>query len=224
MASDDIRPIVDWLVDGARSTMHAHAGFAAQQTVFGASDEANVTVSNTRRERRFSSALDCRSTDPNSRVAVAAGIPLPAAIVAVIVAVGVDGAAVEGKATKTAVEAPVVKAAAAMEGECTSRTVPTDGESTAAESASTDSATHSVCAHTATMRGHGNAVSATAMSAAAVSTAAVSTTTVSAATTRRRNSRGKGDRCTDRGGGGNGYEALSEHDSASLVPSPCSRS
>jgi len=148
------------------------------------------------------------------------------------------------------VEAPVVKAAAAMEGECTGHTVPTDGESTAAESASTDSATHSACAHTATMRGHGNAVSATAavstttvstaavstttvstaavstttVSTAAMSTAAVSTTTVSAATTRRRNSRGKGDRCTDRGGGGNGHQALSEHDSASLVPSPCSRS
>jgi hypothetical protein len=127
------------------------------------------------------------------------------------------------------VEAPVVKSAAAMDGECTGHTVPTDGESTAAKSASTDSATHGVCAHTATMRGHGNAVSATAvstaaMSTAAVSTATVSTTTVSAATTRRRNSRGKGDRCTDCGGGGNGHEALSEHDSASLVPSPCSRS
>ena len=47
MAPDDIRPIVDWLVDGARSTMQAHAGFAAQQTAFGVSDEANVTVSNT---------------------------------------------------------------------------------------------------------------------------------------------------------------------------------
>jgi hypothetical protein len=30
---------VDWLVDGA--------GFAAQQSVFGVSDEANVTASNT---------------------------------------------------------------------------------------------------------------------------------------------------------------------------------
>jgi hypothetical protein len=38
MASNDIRPIVDWLVDGA--------AFAAQPTVFGVSDEANVTVSN----------------------------------------------------------------------------------------------------------------------------------------------------------------------------------
>jgi hypothetical protein len=38
---------VDWLVDGAPSTMQAHAGFAAQQPVFGVSDEANVTVSNT---------------------------------------------------------------------------------------------------------------------------------------------------------------------------------
>jgi hypothetical protein len=47
MAPDDIRPIVDWLVDGARSTMQAHAGFAAQQTAFGVSDEATVTVSNT---------------------------------------------------------------------------------------------------------------------------------------------------------------------------------
>jgi len=47
MAPDDIRPIVDWLVDGARSTMQAHAGFGAQPTVFGVSDEANVTVSNT---------------------------------------------------------------------------------------------------------------------------------------------------------------------------------
>jgi hypothetical protein len=39
MASNDIRPIVDWLVDGAR--------FAAQQTVFGVCDEANVRASNT---------------------------------------------------------------------------------------------------------------------------------------------------------------------------------
>jgi hypothetical protein len=87
--------------------------------------------------------------------------------------------------------------------------VPADGESAAAESASAEPATHGVRAHTATMRGHGT-VSATAMSAAA--------------TTRRGNSRGKGDRCTDCGDGGNGHEALSEHDSASLVPSPRSRS
>src|SRR5262249_58907904 len=108
----------------------------------------------------FPRAHTRRSTDPDSHVAVAAGIPLPATIVAV----GVDGAAVEGKATKTAVEASVVKPAAAMEGERTRHTVPADGESTAAESASAEPATPSVPAHTATMRGHGNAVSATAMS------------------------------------------------------------
>src|SRR5262249_45587806 len=137
------------------------------------------------------------------------GIPLPATVVAV----GVDGAAVEGKATKTAVEASVVKLAA-MEGERTRPTVPADGESAAAESASAEPATHGVRAHTATMRSHPT-----------VSATCVSATTVSAsAATRRGNSRGKGDRCTDCGDGGNGHEALSEHDSASLVPSPRSRS
>jgi hypothetical protein len=116
------------------------------------------------------------------------------------------------------VEARVAKLAA-VQGERTRPTVPADGESAATESASAEPATHGVRAHTATMRGHGT-VSATAMSAAAVST-----TTVSAsAATRRGNSRGKGDRCTDCGDGGNGHEALSEHDSASLVPSPRSRS
>src|SRR5215813_4837799 len=78
------------------------------------------------RERCISSARDRRSTDPNSHVAVAAGIPLPAAIVAV----GVDGAAVEGKAAKTAVEACAVKAAA-MEGERTSAAA-MEGERTSA--------------------------------------------------------------------------------------------
>src|SRR5262249_54640830 len=151
------------------------------------------------------SALNCRSTDPDSHVAVAAGIPLPATIVAVVVAV--DGAAIEGKATKTAVEASVVKRAA-MEGERTRPTVPADGQSAAAESPSAGPATQGVRAHTAPMRSH----------------TTVSATTVSAAATRRGNSRGKGDRCTDCGDGGNGHEALSEHDSASLVPSPRSRS
>src|SRR5215831_6052357 len=94
----------------------------------------------------FSSALDWRSTDPNAHVAGAAGIPLPAVIVAVIVAVGVGGAAVEGKAAKTAVEASAVKPAAAMKGERTRHTVPADGESTAAQSASAEPATHSACA------------------------------------------------------------------------------
>src|SRR6516162_11049811 len=79
-----------------------------------------------------------RSTDPNAHVAVAAGIPLPAAIVAVIVAVGVGGAAGEGKAAKTAVEACAVKLAG-MEGERTRPAVPDHGESTAAESASAES-------------------------------------------------------------------------------------
>jgi hypothetical protein len=55
-------------------------------------------------------------------------------------------------------------------------------------------------------------VSATTVSTTAVSTTAVSTTAVSAATTRRRNGRGKGDRCTDCGGSGNGHEALCKHD------------
>jgi hypothetical protein len=61
------------------------------------------------------------------------------------------------------------------------------------------------------MRGH-TAVSATTVSATTVSTTAVSTTAVSAATTRRRNGRGKGDRCTDCGGSGNGHETLCKHD------------
>src|SRR5262249_40510162 len=166
-------------------------------------DDATYRCRTPGRERRFSRPLRRRSTDPDSHVAVAAGIPLPATVVAV----GVDGAAVEGKATKTAVETSVVKRAA-MEGERTRPTVPADGESAAAESASAEPATHGVRAHTATMR-----------SQPPVSTTTVSATTVSAAATRRGNSRGKGDRCTDCGDGGNGHEALSEHDSASLVPS-----
>src|SRR5215831_8639774 len=107
----------------------------------------------------FSSALDWRSTDPNAHVAGAAGIPLPAAIVAVIVAVGVGGAAVEGKAAKTAVEACEL---AAMDGERTRPAVPNHCESTAAESAAGESPTYGVGGHTA-MRGH-PAVPAAAMS------------------------------------------------------------
>jgi hypothetical protein len=106
-----------------------------------------------------------------------------------------------------------------MEGERTRPTVPADGESAAAESASAEPATHGVRAHTATMRSH------TTVSTTTVSATAVSATTVSAsAATPQGNSRGKGDRCTDCGGGGNGDEALCEHDSASLVPSSRSRS
>jgi hypothetical protein len=120
------------------------------------------------------------------------------------------------------VEASVVKLAA-MEGERTRPTVPADGESAAAESASAEPATHGVRAHTATMRSH-TTVSTTTVSTTTVSASAVSATTVSAsAATRRGNSRGKGDRCTDCGDGGNGDEALCEHDSASLVPSPRNR-
>src|SRR6516162_5562014 len=122
-----------------------------------------------------------RSTDPNAHVAVAAGIPLPAAIVAVIVAV--DGAAGEGKATKTAVEACAMKLAA-MEGERTRRAVPSHRESTATESATAESPTHGVRAHP-TMRAH-------ATVSAAVSTT-VSAATVSAAATRRRNGWSMGD-------------------------------
>jgi hypothetical protein len=68
-------------------------------------------------------------------------------------------------------------------------------------------------------------VSTAAVSTAAVSTAAVSTAAVSAAaTTRRRNGWGKRNRRTDCNGGGKSHDALSEHDSASLVPSPPRRS
>jgi hypothetical protein len=122
------------------------------------------------------------------------------------------------------VEACAVKLAAAMEGERTRPAVPTHRESTAAESTTTESATHSVRAHTTSMRGHTTAVSATAVSTTTVSATTVSTTAVSAATTRRRNGWSKGDRRADCGGGGNGHDALSEHDSASLVSSPPSRS
>src|SRR5262249_122248 len=167
----------------------------------------------------FSSALDWRSTDPNAHVAGAAGIPLPAAIVAVIVAVGVGGAAVEGKAAKTAVEACEL---AAMDGERTRPAVPNHCESTAAESAAGESATH-VRAHSA-MRGHTTmrahpAVSA-AVSTPTVSPTALPATAVSAAAgaagaTRGRNGWGKGNRRADCNGGGEGHDALSEH---GLVP------
>src|SRR5262249_59497749 len=93
-----------------------------------------------------------------------------------------------------------------------------------ADPAGPDPAPNGVRAHPATMRAHGTAVSATAMSAAAVSTTTVSTTTVSTTTvsacTGRGNGWGKGDRCTDCGGGGNAHEALSEHDLASPGPPP----
>jgi hypothetical protein len=128
------------------------------------------------------------------------------------------------------VEAPTVKLAAAMEGERTTHTVPTH---TSAESTTAESAAHTVCthitsmrahsttapAHTTTVSGHTTTVSATTT----VSTTTVSTTTVSATTTvsttaaatSRRNSWGKGDRCTDYGGDGNGHEGLSKHGSVS---------
>ena len=101
---------------------------------------------------------------------------------------------------------------AAIKGERTRPAVPSHRESTATESVTAESPTHGVRAHP-TVRGH------TTVSTTTVSTAAVSAATVSAATTRRRNGRGKGDRCSDCGGG-NGHEALCKHDSASLVPSP----
>src|SRR5215472_12448256 len=88
----------------------------------------------------LASALDWRSTDPNAHIAGAAGIPLPAAIVAVIVAVGVAGAAVEGKAAKTAVEACAVKPGATMQGENTRPAVPTHREPAAAESTAAEAA------------------------------------------------------------------------------------
>jgi hypothetical protein len=103
------------------------------------------------------------------------------------------------------VEASAVKPAAAMEGERTSPTVPnhcesTAAESTSAESTSAESATHRMRAHAAT-RTHPATVPA-----------AVSTP-VSAAATRGCNGWGKGDRRTDRGGGGKDHHALSEHGS-----------
>jgi len=117
-------------------------------------------------------------------------------------------------------EACAVKLAATMEGERTRRAVPTHREPAAAESTAAEAAAHGV--------GADSTVSAAAVSTT-VSTTTVSTTTVSAATvsapaTRRRNGWSKGHRRADCGGGGNGHEALSEHDSASLVPSPPSRS
>jgi hypothetical protein len=140
-----------------------------------------------------------------------------------IVAVGVDGATVKGKATKAAVEAPTVKLAAALEGERTTHTVPTH---TSAESTTAESAAHTVCTHTTSMRAHSTTAPAhtttvsatTTVSTATVSTTTVSTTTVStttAAATSRCNSWGKGDRCTDYGGDGNGHEGLSKHGSVS---------
>src|SRR5262249_17059635 len=77
-------------------------------------------------------------TDPNAHVAVAAGIPLPAAIVAVVVAV--DGTAVERKAAKTAVEACAMKLAA-VEGKRPRPAVPSHREFTATESATAESPT-----------------------------------------------------------------------------------
>src|SRR5262249_13726243 len=152
--------------------------------------------------------------DPNAHVTVAAGIPLPTAIVAV------DGAAVEGKAAKTAVEASVVKRAAVMEGERTRPAVPSHRESTATESATAESATHGVPAHPS-MRGH-TTVSATTPRIPPPPRPPPSSPhpAVPPPTTRRRNGRGKGARCSDWGGGGNSHESLCKHDSASLVLSP----
>src|SRR5262245_24796435 len=168
----------------------------------------------------------CRSADPNSHVAITGRIQRPTAIVAI----GIDGASVKGKATKAAVEASAVKLAAAMEGERTSHTVPTH---TAAESRTAESAAHTVCtrstsgrAHSTSVRAHSTPVPAhtttlpppppvsptTAVSATpAVSAATAATTTA----TGECNSWGKGDRCTDYGGDSNGHEALSKHGSVS---------
>jgi hypothetical protein len=88
--------------------------------------------------------------------------------------------------------------------------VPNHCESTAAESTTGESAAHRVRAHAATrthrVRGHAATRTHTATMRAAVSTP------VSAAT-RGCNGWGKGDRRTDRGGGGKGHDALSEHGS-----------
>src|SRR5262249_48797122 len=167
----------------------------------------------------FSSALDWRSTDPNAHVAGAAGIPLPAAIVAVIVAVGVGGAAVEGKAAKTAVEACEL---AAMDGERTRPAVPNHCESTAAESAAGESPTYGVGAHPA-MRGHTTMRAPPALPAPALSTPRAPhpppppapPAPGPAPATRRRNGWGKGTRRADCNGGGENHDALSEHGSVS---------
>jgi hypothetical protein len=127
------------------------------------------------------------------------------------------------------VEARAVKLAT-MEGERTRPAVPSHRESTATESATAESPAHGARAHAATMRGHTTTVATTAVSATTVATTAVSATAVStaavsaAATTRRRNGWGKRNRRTDCNGGGKSHDALSEHDSASLVPSPPRRS
>jgi hypothetical protein len=88
--------------------------------------------------------------------------------------------------------------AAAMEGERTRAAVPNHCESAAAESTT---AAHGVRAHPTT-RAHTSTVPAADVS-----------TPVSAAATRGCNGWGKGDRRTDRRGGGKGRHVLSEHGS-----------
>src|SRR5262249_53544576 len=146
----------------------------------------------------------CPLADPNSHVTITGRIPLPTAIVAI----GVDGAPVKGKASKAAVEASAVKLAAAMEGERTSHTAPTH---TTAESAA-----HTVDTHSTSMRAHPPPAPAHTTPVSGHTTT-VPATTVSAATTTTGecNSWGKGDRCTDYGGDHNGLEGLSKHGSVS---------
>jgi len=103
-------------------------------------------------------------------------------------ACAVKAAAMEGERTS----------AATMEGERTRAAVPNHCESAAAESTT---AAHGVRAHPTT-RAHTSTVPAADVS-----------TPVSAAATRGCNGWGKGDRRTDRRGGGKDHYALSEHGS-----------
>src|SRR5262249_58832952 len=122
----------------------------------------------------LTSARAGRSRAQTGQVAGGPGTPRQAAIVAV----GVGGPAVEGKAAKPAGEACEL---AAMDGERTRPAVPNHCESTAAESAAGESPTHGVPSHSA-MRGHTSMRAHPAVSAAAATTN-VSTPTVSAAAT-----------------------------------------
>src|SRR5262249_38945787 len=135
------------------------------------------------------------------------------------VAVGVDGAAVEGKAAKTAVEACAVKAAAmegertsaaTMEGERTRAAVPNHCESAAAESTT---AAHGVRADPTTPAHTSTVPAAHPRAHTGPGPAAEVPTPVPAAATRGGSGGGKGDRRTDRRGGGKDHYALSEHGS-----------
>jgi hypothetical protein len=114
--------------------------------------------------------------------------------------------------------------AAAMEGEHTTHAAPTH---TTTKCTTVESATDTTGGHTTTVRAHATTARAhtTTVPAhtASVSTTVSATTAVSATTTAatgRCNSWGKGDRCADYGGDGNGHEGLSEHGSSLHAVAP----